>query len=79
MGQIHFVHFPQFDEIKPENVINVMQIEKQKPTTYKRLLEFCPELKDKKRPKDREFFFNILNTLIPKCVDRMGYNALVDR
>ena len=56
-----------------------MQIEKNKPTTYKRLIEFCPELKDKKRPKDREFFYNILNTLIPKCVDRMVYNALVKR
>ena len=56
-----------------------MLLEKNNPTTYNRLIEFCPELKDKKRPKDREFFYNILNTLIPKCVDRMVYNSIVKR
>ena len=55
--------------MKPENVIKEMRIEIDKSQVYKRLLDFCPELKDKKRPKDRDFFFNILNTLIPGCVD----------
>ena len=40
------------------------------------LLEYCPELKFVKRPKDRTYFYNILNTILPKCVDRMVFNAM---
>ena len=34
-----------------------------------------PELKKSKIPKDRKFFFNVLNTLKPRVVDKMIYNA----
>ena len=34
-----------------------------------------PELKKKRRPKDRAFFYNILNTLQENVVNKMVYNA----
>ena len=34
-----------------------------------------PELKKSKIPKDRKFFFNVLNTLKPRVVDKMIFNA----
>jgi len=49
-------------------------------TDYKDLWEllkhYMPELKRKKKePKDRAFFFNILNTLSDRVVDKMVYHA----
>ena len=43
------------------------------------LLNYCPELKFTKKPKDRCFFYNILNTISPKCVDKMVLNAMRNR
>ena len=48
----------------------------EKSDTWPDLLESCPELKHAKRPKDRAYFYNILNTIIPRCVDRMVFNAM---
>ena len=38
---------------------------------WPKLVKFLPELETKKIPKDREFFFNILNTINPGIVERM--------
>ena len=38
-----------------------------------------PELVTKKEPKDRTFFFNMLNTLKPHVVERMVHNAKEER
>ena len=62
---VHFVHVPQYDELKPTNVLKSMSYEINNPKLYKLLLNFCPEIKYVGFPKDREFFFNILNTLQP--------------
>ena len=34
-----------------------------------------PELKKSKIPKDRKFFFDVLNTLKPNIVNKMVFNA----
>ena len=34
-----------------------------------------PELKKSKIPKDRKFFFDVLNTLKPNVVTKMVFNA----
>ena len=52
-----------------------MNLEKDFPTIWKSLQNYMPELKSSKFPKDRKFFFNILNTLKPRVVDKMIYNA----
>ena len=43
------------------------------------LIDLCPELNYKNKPKDREFFFNVLNTLIPNSVDRIVRNSFINR
>ena len=42
---------------------------------YPKLLVLCPELKYNDKPKDRNFFFNVINTLKPKIIDKIVYNA----
>ena len=41
--------------------------------------KYCPELEYKDEPKDREYFFNLLNTLEPNCIDKMMRNARLNR
>ena len=73
-----FVDVPHYDELKPENVIEKYNLEKDQ--TWPKLIEFCPELRDRKnRPKDRTFFYNVLNTLKPKFIDTMVTNAIHKR
>ena len=43
------------------------------------MLNFCPEIKDKKSPKDRTFFYNILNTIKKGYVDQIVMNAVLAR
>ena len=43
------------------------------------LLNYCPELEFKSNPKDRSFFYNVLNTIKPNCVDKIVRNALIYR
>ena len=38
-----------------------------------------PELENKKEPKDRKFFYDILNTLQDGVVDKMVYHATLAR
>ena len=40
-----------------------------------KLKNMMPELEYKTEPKDRSFFFNILNTLQVDIVDKMVFNA----
>ena len=61
------------------NVINTLGLEKHEKTLYDELSRYCPELKNNKPPKDRTFFFNVLNTLKHKCMDSIVYNAIVAR
>ena len=44
-----------------------------------KILNYCPELNQKEGPKDRTFFFNILNTIKLYCVDKVVYNAIKQR
>ena len=41
-----------------------------------KLCNFCPELRDRKYPKDRTFFYNVLNTIKPEFIDKMVLNAI---
>ena len=70
MQQVKFVHVPHYDELAPENVISTLGINNEKLSkNWADLLEYCPELRYRKRPKDRDFFFNVLNTIKPKSVE----------
>ena len=62
---VDFVHVPQYDELKPSNILSKMNLEKNNPNLRTRILNFCPEIKYTGSPKDREFFFNVMNTLEP--------------
>ena len=46
---------------------------------WKELCGYCPELHNKNKPKDRNFFFNILNTESERCMDKIVRNAILDR
>ena len=76
---VDFVHVPQFDELKPLNVLKKMNLQENNKTLYKKILNYCPEIKYRGYPKDREFFFNILNTIEPKIVDKMVISAFKHR
>ena len=78
IAEINFIDVALYDELTPSNVIKSMKFKYQEET-WKSLIEFCPELYYKEEPKDRDFFFNVLNTLIPHCVTRMLYNANMNR
>ena len=43
------------------------------------ILAYCPELKERNRPKDRTFFFNVLNTIKPNFVDNVVLKAIENR
>ena len=80
LTEIKFVDVPLYDELQPSNVIKQMKLkEKGKEESWKALLQYCPELSYKEQPKDRDFFYNVLNTIIPNCVTKIAYNAEVMR
>ena len=92
MEEINWVDVPLYDELAPANVIEQMGLRKkdkkdkfdkekieENKELWKKLLDFCPELQTKQNPKDRAFFFNILNTIKPYCVDQMVKNAVLNR
>ena len=54
-------------------------LEKSDPVTYKIFLNFCPEIRERKRPKDRTFFYNVLNTIKKGFVDNIVMNAVLAR
>ena len=74
MREIYWIDVPLFDELTPKNVIKEMKL-KENEGLWKSLLDLCPELSHKEEPKDRDFFFNVLNTIIPHCATSMVYNA----
>ena len=41
-----------------------------------KLENIMPEIKIRDKPKDREFFYNILNTLESNVVEKMVYRAM---
>ena len=43
------------------------------------MINYCPELEYKNKPKDREFFYNILNTITKGSVEKLVYNAHLSR
>ena len=78
MLQINCIDVAHNDELTPCNVIKCLKL-KDLEGIWKNLIEFCPELQYKEEPKDRDFFFNVLNTLIPHCVTKILYNANMNR
>ena len=78
MAEINWIDVALYDEFKPSNVIKSMKL-KDEFETWKTLINFCPELQYKEEPKDRDFFFNVLNTLKPNSVTRMLYHANMNR
>ena len=68
-----------YSELKPSNVINEMELKTTRKDLYIELKKYLPELEFKDEPKDREFFFNVLNTLESNCIDRIIRNARLIR
>ena len=66
---------PTYDELAPDKIIEELNLRKNE-TLWQKLLNFCPELEFKKNPKNRDFFFNILNFIQPNIVDKMLHNAI---
>ena len=76
---IKLVTVDAYSELKPSNVINEMELKTKRKELYSELKQYCPELEYKENPKDRDFFFNVLNTLEPNCIDRIVRNACLNR
>jgi len=68
-----------YSELKPSNVIKEMELKTTRKELYTKVKKYCPELEYKDEPKDREYFFNVLNTLEPNCIDKMMRNARLNR
>ena len=67
MKDIIWIDVPLYDELYPKNIIKEMKLkEKNEKETWELLMNFCPELECKEHPKDRDFFFNVLNTIKPE-------------
>ena len=82
---IKIVDVPLYDELNPWNVIKECKLQDNKDL-WKKLLVYCPELlgydseiKNQSIPKDREFFFNVLNTINPGFMGKIVYNANMAR
>ena len=73
------VTVPLYDELKPRNVMYTLNFKENDPKIWELVLDLCPEITEKGIPKDREFFFNVLNTLKPNCMDKIVYNAMLNR
>ena len=71
MQQINWVNVPLYDELKPSNIIKTMELKEKEKDLWKELLNYCPELATREQPRDRTFFFNILNTLKLNCIDKL--------
>ena len=56
-----------------------MKISDKQCETFISLSEYMPELLTKGIPKDREFFFNVLNTIHKNCIDQIVYNSIKGR
>ena len=66
---IKWVTVPLFDELTPISVLKALNLEENDKESWNFILELCPEICTKGFPKDRDFFFNILNTLKPECME----------
>ena len=76
---IIYVTVPTYDEFKPSNVISEMELKTNKKDIWEQLKNFCPELELRDQPKDREFFYNILNKIKPNCIDKIVRNAYLNK
>ena len=65
---------PNFDECCPKTLIAVKNL---KSTSD--IIHYCPEITTRGYPKDREYFFNVLNTLHPHSIEKMVFDAVQKR
>lgn len=63
--QISYIQVPKFPELSPYNIIEKFNLKQNQL-----MLNYCPEI-EKKEPYDREFFFNIFNTLNENMMQKM--------
>ena len=71
---IKWVTVPNFDECCPKKIIESKNLKQQKE-----ILQYCPEVYDRGYPKDREYFFNILNSIFPHSIEKMVFDAVQRR
>ena len=66
---INFVKVPYFPELAPKKIAKLL------PEDLKNKMgKYIPEILSDKEPHDREYFFNILNTLNSHLVKKLVYN-----
>ena len=75
---ILWVEVPLYDELEPSKVIKKLKLKDDKQK-WKEIINYCPELGKYENPKDREFFYNILNTIKPNIVEKIVYYAKIAR
>ena len=59
-----------FDELAPINIINKWNLK-----NNSELLNFCPEI-EVKEPTDREYFYNIINSVFPHEVEKLVHESI---
>ena len=77
--EVKFVSVPLYQDFKPENVLKKLNWQSKDKQKYGELLNFCPEIEYKGIPKDREFFFNVINTIDADIVQKMVLHGIEQR
>ena len=68
MSEVQFITVPRLPELSTANII-----EKSNLRNDEYFLNFCPEISTKPEPYDREFFFNVYNTIFDGALERIIY------
>ena len=54
----------------------MLDLENEDKKVFDALIHYCPELLYKGKPKNRDYFFNVLNTLKPNIMKEIIHNAV---
>ena len=68
MSEVRFINVPKYDELSVKTLFPHMENDKQ-------FMQHFPDNLPKGHPPDRDYFFNVLNTLNPAYVSRVVVHA----
>ena len=72
LKDVSFINVPMYDELAVKHLWSEMQVSPE-------FMKFFPDKLPKGRLPEREYFFNIMNTLIPDYVNRLIKHATEQR
>ena len=72
-ADIKWVTVPLYDELAPINIIEKWGLKNNED-----MINYCPEI-TYKEPVDRDFFYNVLNTILPHEVEKLVHNSMLKR